>query len=142
MSDTAGQSIELVKSFFAAKERHDFDATMEPFAEDAVYTFPLNASGDPEPWFVYDGKQATADYQKSVLERFAQLKMLDSQYTANAEGDVVFVESRGDYIAHENNEHYNNVYVFKFVIADGKITHVYEYANPVTYAKLAGLPIG
>jgi ketosteroid isomerase-like protein len=42
----------------------------------------------------------------------------------------------------EGDRPYNNVYVFKFVVHNGKITHVYEYANPVTYAKLTGLPIG
>jgi hypothetical protein len=34
------------------------------------------------------------------------------------------------------------VYVFRLAIADGKITRVDGYANPVTFAKLAGLPIG
>ena len=92
--------------------------------------FPLSASGDPEPWFVYDGKQATYDYQRGVLERFAQLRMLDPQYTVNADASVVFVEARGDYIAHEGNAPYNNVYVFKFVLANGKIERAYEYANP------------
>jgi ketosteroid isomerase-like protein len=142
VTDVAEQSIGVVKSFFAAKERHDLDATMAPFAGDAVYTFPLNASGDPAPWFVYEGKEAIADYQRGVLERFAQLRMLDPQYSVSADGNIVFVESRGDYIANENATHYNNVYIFKFLLSDGKITHVFEYANPVTYAKLAGLPIG
>jgi hypothetical protein len=78
MTDVQQQSIDLVKSFYAAKERRDLEATVGLFADDVVYTLPLSASGTPDPWFVYTGK----------------------------------------------------------------ITHVYEYANPVTYAKLAGLPIG
>ena len=112
------------------------------FADDVVYTLPLNASGTPDPWFVYTGKQATSEYQRGVLQRFSQLRMLNQQYTVSSDGNTVFVETHGDYIAAEGNRPYNNVYVFKFVIRDGKITHVYEYANPVTYAKLAGLPIG
>lgn len=36
----------------------------------------------------------------------------------------------------------SNVYVFRFEIQDGRIHRVDEYANPVTYALLAGLPIG
>ena len=59
--------------------------------------------------FVYDGKQATYDYQRGVLERFAQLRMLDPRYTVNSDASVVFVEARGDYIAHEGNAPYNNV---------------------------------
>ena len=110
--------------------------------DDVVYTLPLSASGTPDPWFVYIGKQATSEYQRGVIQRFSQLHMMDQQYTVSSDGSTVFVETRGDYIAAEGDRPYNNVYVFKFVVHNGKITHVYEYANPVTYAKLAGLPIG
>ncbi len=142
MTEIQQQSIDLVKSFYAAKSRHDLEATIELFADDAMYVLPLSASGEPKPWFQYDGKQATSDYQKAVLQRFSQIRMVDPQYTSNPEGSTVFVETRGDYISAEGSRPYNNVYVFKFVIRDGKFTHVYEYANPVTYAKIAGLPIG
>ncbi len=37
---------------------------------------------------------------------------------------------------------YKNVYVFRFVLRGGLMVSVDKYANPVTYAKLAGLPIG
>lgn len=142
MTDIQQQSIDLVKSFYAAKERRDLEATVGLFADDVVYTLPLNASGTPDPWFVYDGKQTTSEYQRGVIQRFSQLRMMDRQYTVSSDGSTVFVEARGDYIQAEGDRPYNNVYVFKFVVRDGKITHVYEYANPVTYAKLAGLPIG
>ena len=142
MTETQQQSIDLVKSFYAAKERHDLEATVNLFADDIIYTLPLNASGDPKPWFEYNGKQATADYQKAVLQRFSQIRMIDPRYAASVDGNTVFVETRGDYIAAEGSRPYNNVYVFKFVIRDGKFTHVSEYANPVTYAKIAGLPLG
>ncbi len=142
MTETQQQSIDLVQSFYVAKERHDLEATVELFAEDVIYTFPLSASGDPKPWFEYNGKQATADYQKGVIQRFSQIRMIDPQYTVSADGSIVFAETRGDYITAEGGRPYNNVYVFKFVIQGGKFTHVYEYANPVTYAKIAGLPLG
>ncbi|WP_263385587.1 nuclear transport factor 2-like protein [Granulicella arctica] len=37
MSNTA---LDLAKALFAAKERHDLDATMDLFSDDAVYIFP------------------------------------------------------------------------------------------------------
>ncbi len=49
--ETGNAAISLVKAFFAAKERHDLDATMALFSEDAVYIFPLPASGKQENWF-------------------------------------------------------------------------------------------
>jgi hypothetical protein len=44
-----------------AKARHDVDFVASMLAEEIVYTFPLNANGTTEPWFTYDGKQATVD---------------------------------------------------------------------------------
>jgi hypothetical protein len=38
--ETSDAALSLVKEFFAAKERHDLDATMALFSEDAVYIFP------------------------------------------------------------------------------------------------------
>lgn len=142
MTDGETQSIDLVKSFFAAKERHDLAATVAGLADDVQYVFPLSASGDPEPWFVYNGKDATTEYQRETLQRFSQIRMLDQEYTASGDGASVFVESHGDYRAADDGPPYTNVYIFKFQIRDGKIVRVYEYANPVTFAKFAGLPIG
>ena len=56
-------------------------------------------------------------------------------------GSRVFVTSRDDYRQGDGTP-YKNVYVFRFVLRDGLIVSVDKYANPVTYAKLAGLPIG
>ena len=139
--ETSDAALSIVKEFFAAKQRHDLDATMALFSEDAVYIFPLPASGKQENWFTYKGKEAVTKYQGQVLERFKQIKMLEPRYFVTSDGSNVFVESRGDYIAQDGTA-YKNVYIFKFVIRDGKIAEGYEYANPVTYAKLAGLPIG
>ncbi len=139
--ESSTAALDVAKAFFAAKERHDLDATMKLFRDDAVYIFPLAASGRQENWFTYEGKEAVTKYQGQVLERFKQIKMFDLRYFLSMDGSNVFVESRGDYIAQDGTA-YNNVYIFKFVIRDGQIAEGYEYANPVTYAKLAGLPIG
>ena len=53
----------------------------------------------------------------------------------------MFVTSRDDYRQGDGTP-YKNVYVFRFVLRGGLIVSVDKYANPVTYAKLAGLPIG
>ena len=137
---TGGTSKAVVEAFFSTKEKHDLEGLTALFADNVVYTFPLPASGAQENWFVYDGKEATVEYQRKTLDAFSQLKMRDMQMTVSEGGDTVFVESRGDYISKEGKP-YNNVYVFKFVLKDGKIAKAFEYANPVTYAMLAGLPI-
>lgn len=139
--EASNPALSIVKEFFSAKERRDLAAAMALFSDDAVYIFPLPASGKQENWFTYKGKEAVTRYQGQVLERFKQIKMLEAKYFVSTDGGNVFVESRGDYIAQDGTA-YKNVYIFKFVIRDGQIAEGYEYANPVTYAKLAGLPIG
>ena len=131
----------IVQSFFAAKERHDLDAVAGLLADDVVYRFPLPASGEQDYWFVYEGKEETLQYQRGVLDRFEQIRMTDVEYTVGTVGGRVFVTSRGDYRQGDGTA-YKNVYVFRFVLRGGLIVSVDEYANPVTYAKLAGLPIG
>ena len=137
---TQDTSKAVVETFFSTKEKHDLEGLTALFADNIVYTFPLPASGAQENWFVYDGKDATVEYQRKTLDAFSQLRMCDVQITTTAGGDTVFVEARGDYVSKEGKP-YNNVYIFKFVLEGGKIAKVFEYANPVTYALLAGLPI-
>lgn len=141
-TDAQQRSLEIVQEFYAAKERHDLDAVASLLADNVVYNFPLNATGTPEPWFTYDGKEATVDYQRATLARFSRIHMVDPEYTVSPTGELVFATMTGDYLQADGNRSYTNVYVFRFAIAEGKIHRVDEYANPVTFAKLADLPIG
>ena len=140
MVESTQTSRAVVEAFFSMKEKHDLEGLTALFADNVVYTFPLPASGAQENWFVYEGKDATVEYQRKTLEAFSQLKMRDVQITVSDDGNTAFVESRGDYVFKEGKP-YNNVYVFKFVLESGLIVQVFEYANPVTYALLVGLPI-
>lgn len=142
LSETQLKSLEVVRSFFAAKERQDLEAIMALFTDTVIYRHPLNASGDPSPWFQFNGKEETAAYQRGVIERFSQMRMLNVESFVNPDGSTIFVTARGDYVQAIDDQPYNNLYVFKFVVEDGKISGVDEYANPVTFAKLAGFPIG
>ena len=130
----------IVEAFFHTKEKHDLEGLRALFADNIAYIFPLPASGAQENWFVYNGKDATVEYQRKTLDAFSPLKMRDMQVTIGADGTTVFVESKGDYVSKEGKP-YKNVYIFKFVLESDKIVKVFEYANPVTYALLAGLPI-
>lgn len=134
------RSRKVVEAFFRTKESHDLDGLVDLFADEIVYTFPLPASGAQRNWFVYDGKDATVEYQRKTMDAFSRLRMHDVQMTVAEDGRTVFVESRGDYLT-KDGKPYNNVYIFKFVVEDGRIVRAFEYANPVTYAMLVGLPI-
>jgi len=73
---------------------------------------------------------------------FTQVRFLNLAYTVSADGDTVFFEGTGDLIATQGGQPYNNVYVVKFQFRDRQIIHIAEYANPITFAQMAGLPIG
>jgi ketosteroid isomerase-like protein len=68
--------------------------------------------------------------------------LTDLALYATDDGGTVFAEARGDLIQAGTGTPYHNVYVFKFTLRDGQITHIAEYGNPVTFAKLAGMPVG
>ena len=142
LTEVQQQSLDLVKTYYEVKGKRDLTAEVALFADDVTHTIPLNPSGDPSPWFAYKGKEEVTDYQRQVITNFSQLRMVDPQCTVSADGTTVFFEATGDYIATKEGKHYTNVYVFKFVIQDGKLKHITEYANPVTYALLMGMPIG
>lgn len=137
----AARSLEIITSFFAANERHDLDAVIADFADDIHYVFPLAANGQASPWFVHDGRETVVEYQRTLLQSFSRIRMLDQDLTVSVDGDQVFASSRGEYRTREGTS-YTNVYLFRFELANNQIVRVTEYCNPVTYAQLAGLRIG
>jgi hypothetical protein len=72
---------------------------MATFAETANYIFPLPASGEQKDWFRYEGKKAVTEYQTKTLKAFSQIRIFDQKFYESRDGETVFVESKGDYIA-------------------------------------------
>jgi hypothetical protein len=60
----------------------------------------------------------------------------------SGDGGTVFLEAKGDLVQAGTGTTYRNAYIFKFTFRGGQIAHIPEYANPVTFAKVAGMPIG
>ena len=81
-------------------------------------------------------------YLRTILANFSRTALTDQHFVVSQDGDTVFMEAKGDLIQAGTGVAYHNVYVFKFVFANGAIVQISEYANPVTFAKLTGLPIG
>ena len=76
----------------------------------------------------------------AVVEFFRALSDRDVSI-ASAIFTTAFVEGRGDLIMKKTGQPYRNIYVFKFSIAEGNISAIREYANPVIYAKSQGLKL-
>lgn len=142
MTENGTKNLEAVKTFFLALEQHDV-SMVEPFlAPEIQESIPLSNTGSPEPWKVFEGKEAVLDYLGAIVKNFSKAALLEKQFTVSHDGNVVFLEAKGDLVHAASGASYKNVYVFKFSFEDGLISHISEYANPVTYAKLVGEPLG
>lgn len=141
LNDQQRASLALATAYFKAFEHRDLAVVDQLFAEEVVETVPLNRDGSATPQDVFTGKGHVMAYQHSILQNFSQIRFHQPVYTVSADGTVVFFEAHGDFVGTHGNQPYHNVYVFKFTFRDGKIVHLVEYGNPVTFAHLMGLPL-
>ena len=142
MGMSAGQSRRTVETLFAALESGDLDLIPPLLANDVVEVIPFAPHGRPEPFGVFAGREAVLGYLGNIVRRFSKRVLIDRAIYVTDDGGTVFVEGKGDLIEAGTGKPHRNVYVFKFVFRDGQIVHIAEYANPVTFAKLAGVPLG
>lgn len=139
---SAESSRRIVEALFAALESGELDLVAPHLAADVVEVIPFAPNGEPEPFGVFTGREAVLGYLGNIVRRFSRRAVTDRAVHITDDGGTVFVEGKGDLIEAGTAVPYRNVYVFKFVFRDGQIVHIAEYANPVTFAKLAGVPIG
>ena len=143
MSDTdIAKAIKTVQDYFESMEQHDEAKCASLFTEDVTETIPFNRSGLAEPQAFFNGKREVLGYVRQIFANFRQTRMRNKVYTASADGSTVFCEAQGDLVAAKDSKPYLNLYVFRFTLRDGLIGEIREYANPVTYSQLMGLPVG
>ena len=143
MNDTtASSSIQIVQEYFEAMENHDEKACAALLTDDVTETIPFSSSGKTEPQAFFNGKKEVLGYVGQILANFKQTRLRNKVYTASADGSIVFCEARGDLIAVKDSKPYHNTYVFRFNLKESRICRILEYANPITYAQLMGLPVG
>jgi ketosteroid isomerase-like protein len=134
--------LDLAELFFEALEKHDI-SLIEPYlADDVVEVIPFSNTGKPDPFYAFNGKAEVLGYLQTIVTNFSRVVLAGRRYSVVDGGSAVFLQAAGDLVQAGTGSTYQNVYVFKFEIRDGQIVHIDEYANPITYALLAGLPIG
>lgn len=69
------------------------------------------------------------------------MTLTDVRVTPAADPDIVFLEARGDMVV-KPDKVYSNLYIYKVRLRNKLIVEILEYANPVTFAKVNGLPLG
>ena len=138
----SSDSLALAEQFLHAMETRDADTITQLLAEDVTLIQPMTFSGLPDPEFVTEGRDATMEYLGRVFIGFSQIRFVDPDYTVSADGSRVFVEARGDFVTLLGSMTYENIYVFRLDIADGQVTFIKEYANPVPASAALGIPLG
>jgi ketosteroid isomerase-like protein len=132
----------IAKAYLDGLEGQDIETVAALLTEDATIEIPFSNTGDLSPWFRFVGKDGALGYIKTIFENFGQVKLLDRAVYVSEDGRIVFVETTGDLVQRATNTSYRNKYIFKFTIRAGRVAHVSEYANPVTFAKLMGINLG
>ncbi|MFI2352781.1 nuclear transport factor 2 family protein [Streptomyces sp. NPDC019443] len=136
MDTTHQKALDTAKGFITAFEGRDRDAVADLLAPTATFTIPLSIEGTPEPWYVFDSPQSVLGYIESVAAKFDHVAFLDKVWTVSEDARSVFLQANGDILSTAEKLVYNNVYIFRIDVQDGKVVKVWEYANPVAYANL------
>ncbi|SEQ10403.1 Ketosteroid isomerase-related protein [Devosia sp. YR412] len=133
---------EMTAAYLDALEAQDLEKITILMTDSPVIEIPFSSSGDTAPWFEFNGKEKALGYIGTIFQNFSQVKLNDRTTYLADDGKTAFVETKGDLIQRNTGASYRNVYVFKFTIQHGRISHVSEFTNPVAFAKLMGMPLG
>jgi len=134
---------DVVKAFFTAIGEHDLQLMASCLADDTINEFPFSESGRTEEgaFRVYRGKaEVIASWEAAFSIEGERLPYTDLDITINADGSRVFVEAHG-YLLRASGRHYQNRYVFRFDVLNGKIVRSKEYFNPIQTAYAFQRPI-
>jgi ketosteroid isomerase-like protein len=119
-------------SYFSLLVRRDMAALEAIWHEDAVQRipFPPEGLGDFAPT-LFDGRDAImAHYRAAFANRRDHVFWIDHIHATRDPG-IVIVEAHARSILGETGAVYENAYICVFVIRDGRIAELREYANPL-----------
>ena len=107
----------------------DTEAWAELLAEDVIVDFPYSPSiGSPGR---LQGRTTTYNYIKAALVEMQNLTFSNVRKYPTTDPNVLWAELHGSAFAPSTGKPYEQDYVVKVVIKDGKVSHYSEYANPI-----------
>ncbi|MEL6920875.1 MAG: nuclear transport factor 2 family protein [Pseudomonadota bacterium] len=135
--DTVAQSavspIERVDAFYAALAAEDQDAALGMLAPDAMLHAPYNPNGDATDAGIRSFPASM--YVAGAMQTYDNLVFEDREYSVADDGGTVWIEAEGRLRVAATGKHYENRYVFKIELDDGKIVEITEYTNVATLAR-------
>ena len=132
-----------VKAFFRAIASRDMNALADAITDDVIYEMPFSESGSTDPGLFrrFEGRKAVLEFwEKTTASGIASLPPEDVELSIVADGNRLFIEQRGN-MTMPDGKPYRNRYVFRFDIADGRVSQVREYINPIISAYAFSRPV-
>ncbi len=134
---------DAIRRFLKAVATSDMAALAESVTNDVIYELPFSETGSTEPgnFRQYVGREAVVAFWRATSSSgMRSAAPEDVELSLTADGSRVFLEQRGQ-MTMPDGKSYRNRYVFRFDIAEGRVSHVKEYLNPITSAYAFGRPI-
>lgn len=139
MTDTP-KAVQLAKAYLAALQAKDSDAILALVTEDFELDIPMNIAGTNDRSDNWKGRAAAGANYTRTFGKIALIRYIDMEYSQAADPAIAFAEGRG-LMRTASGNNYDNNYIFRFDVRDGKIWRIREYANPVTAALAFGVPL-
>jgi ketosteroid isomerase-like protein len=135
-----GDAIEAVAlSYFSLLVRRDMTRLETIWHEDAVQhiPFPPDGLGEFAPT-AFVGREAIMDHYRAAFANRREHVFWIDHLHRTTDGGTIIVEAHARSVLGETGAVYENVYVCVFMIRDGRIAELREYANPLPAMKVFG----
>jgi ketosteroid isomerase-like protein len=136
----ANPAAELAEAYLVALQAKDKEAILAIVTDDFELEVPCNVSGTNDFSDSWRGLEAAKAGWDSAFREIELLRYTDLEFTGGEDGKVAFAEGLG-VMKMANGRPYDNRYVFRFDVENGKIRRIREYLNPVTSAVAFGIPL-
>jgi ketosteroid isomerase-like protein len=130
------RSVEALRGWMTTVHAKDLDGVRALMADDIVIEIPFGESGvtDDGHYRVYRGVEECVGFWAVAFQAEGESSgALGCELNVTADGRVAFLEYRAR-LGMANGRTYKNRYVMKVAFTDGKVSHVWEYYNPIQSA--------
>lgn len=128
-------ALAAAKTYSEAWAAGEFDRLRDLLREDVVIALP-NSGETPTPSFVFTGVDEAIGYLQFSYGTFEHLTFRDQEWVVSDDARYVYLHAVGDMVVKSTGQDYDNVYVLRFQVQDGRIVRVLEYTNPIIWNAL------
>jgi ketosteroid isomerase-like protein len=89
---------------------------------------------------VLRGKSEVLAYTKGLMSNFREIKWIDTEWKTSGSGKEVYFSGKGDMITEKSGKPYQNTYVTRFDLYQGRIIEINEIGNAMLYMGLGIAP--